>query len=357
MGDLGGIASQLKKGKTAPEVTVREFLSWFGAKRRGYWIVREIREQLGAANLQTVPDFESEWIDAHITFSLRKPAQAETVDAQPVAQGEGIALEAPSDVDDPSPIWVTREATYRISRLDTANKPILACTPDEHVSSIVTKMMKGGFSQLPVMTGERSVKGVVSWQTIGTHLALGAGGETAKDLMEAHQEISSDRSIFDAISIIVAADYVLVKDSTGKITGIITAADLSLQFRELTEPFLLLSEIEGLIRNLIGENFALEELKASCDSTDEARLAKVKTVADLTFGEYVRLLENQERWDQLGLKVDRKLFCGDLDAVREIRNDVMHFDPDGIDPDDLTRLREFTRFLQQIARVTKSYSM
>jgi len=55
------------------------------------------------------------------------------------------------------------------------------------------------------------------------------------------------------------------------------------------------------------------------------------SVFDLTFGEYIRLLERNDSWSKLGLRIDRKLFIGNLDKVRQIRNDVMHFDPDGIE--------------------------
>jgi hypothetical protein len=37
-----------------------------------------------------------------------------------------------------------------------------------------------------------------------------------------------------------------------------------------------------------------------------------------------------------------------LNKVREIRNDVMHFDPDGIPPADLEQLRDFAHFLQRL---------
>jgi hypothetical protein len=211
-------------------------------------------------------------------------------------------------------------------------------------------MMAGGFSQLPVMQNERDVKGLVSWQTIGSRLALGVGGTAARDVSEPHQEIRSDRSIFDAIPIILANDYVLVRDEKNVISGIITAADLSLQFRELTEPFLLLSEIENLLRNLIGDRFSAEELKEACDARDDGR-GEITTIADLSLGEYIRLMQKPERWDKLGIAVDRVMFCNKLDQVRIIRNDVMHFDPDGIGESELAQLREFTRFLQQLMTV------
>lgn len=53
--------------------------------------------------------------------------------------------------------------------------------------------------------------------------------------------------------------------------------------------------------------------------------------ADLTFGGHCRLLENRDNWEQLTLNVDRKVFVKCLHSVREIRNDVMHFNPDGLD--------------------------
>ncbi len=40
----------------------------------------------------------------------------------------------------------------------------------------------------------------------------------------------------------------------------------------------------------------------------------------------------------------------DRDAVRNVRNDVMHFDPEGVGPRDLETLRAFARFLQHFRR-------
>ena len=137
-----------------------------------------------------------------------------------------------------------------------------------------------------------------------------------------------------------------MRDDTQVVTGIVTSSDLSLQFQSLTEPFLLLSEIENLIRNMIGERFNKGQLELARDPGASER--KVDTVADLTFGEYIRLLENPDRWRHLSIAIDRNIFCKDLDKVRQIRNDVTHFDPDGITPEDLNMLRNFTNFLKQL---------
>src|SRR3546814_18831361 len=72
--------------------------------------------------------------------------------------------------------------------------------------------------------------------------------------------LEDDRSIFEAITAIVQHDFVLVRARDKTISGIVTAADLSLQFRTLTEPFLLLSEIETHVRNIVGKKFTAKEL-------------------------------------------------------------------------------------------------
>jgi hypothetical protein len=199
------------------------------------------------------------------------------------------------------------------------------------------------------MTGEREVKGVVSWESIGTRLALGKNGHNVSDFMESHQEIKHDSSLFQAIPIIAQHTYVLVRGNDNRITGIITASDLNLQFQQLAEPFLLLDEIENHIRRILSDRFSTAELASVRDPNDGGRV--INGVEDLTFGEYVRLLEDPERWKKLGLEIDRVTFCKTLDRVREIRNDVMHFDPDGIPPPDLDRLREFAGFLQKLQAI------
>jgi hypothetical protein len=155
--------------------------------------------------------------------------------------------------------------------------------------------------------------------------------------MEPHHEIRSSFSIFDAIPIIVTHQYVLVRSEDNKISGIITASDLSEQFRLLAEPFLLLGEIENLLRGLIADRFSNEDLAGVRDPSDAGR--KIQGPDDLAFGEYLRLFEKPERWEQFGLAIDRVSFCRDLDSIRQIRNDVMHFDSDGVLPRELEHLR------------------
>ena len=64
--------------------------------------------------------------------------------------------------------------------------------------------------------------------------------------------------------------------------------------------------------------------------------------------EIFSLLQNPEAWEKLHTRLDRAIFVGYLDKVRLIRNDIMHFDPDGIEDSELQELREFASLLKQV---------
>jgi hypothetical protein len=131
-----------------------------------------------------------------------------------------------------------------------------------------------------------------------------------------------------------------------KITGIVTASDLSLQFQQLAEPFLLLREIELHIRQLFQNKVTTDDLEPPPPSVDSA--AKPKSIADLTFGGYVRLLQRPDVWARLSLNIDQASLTTHLEEVRQIRNDVMHFDPDPMTSIQLETLKKSAKFMQQL---------
>lgn len=344
---LTDIAHTLKNGEPVPALTVRAFLRWFwGAQRRGRWIVNYIRDGMDKAGLRTVPDFESTYLDAEIRFEL-VAAVTGANDAPQVEVAEAVTITDHAEVRVVTNTFA--DPTYRISKLGAANRRPTSVTPDSSLMEAATLMMANDFSQLPVMTNERVVKGSVSWKSIGIRLVLGQSPQCAREAMDSHAEISSDASIFTAIPIIVEHEYVLVRGSDQRIVGIITTSDLSLQFQHLSEPFLLLGEIENHIRRIIGSRFDANDLAVAKDPSDGSR--SVESASDLTFGEYKRLLEEPSRWSRLNLQLDRAVFIRLLEKVREIRNDVMHFDPDGIEDEALEVLRDFTRFLRTLQTV------
>lgn len=344
---LTAISTQIQGGEPVQSVTVREFLSWFGAQRRSYRIVADIRVALINAQLTTEPDFEPLYLDSLIEIKSSADTVPLAANATSVATLTGtLQLDSVVVQGTISSVAPYIDPTHRISKLAAANSPPLSVKPDATLEEAATLMSVRGFSQLPVMTTTREVKGVIGWASIAPRMAFGTPGRLVRDLMDTHHEVRADVSIFQAIPLIVQYDYVLVRAADNQISGIVTASDLSLQFLQLSEPFLLLSEIENHIRQLIGDKFTPAELAAVGNPTDTGR--RIERVTDLAFGEYVRLLENPDRWTRLGISIDRVAFCQHLDSVRVIRNDVMHFDTDGISPNDIEALREFARFLQRL---------
>lgn len=322
---LKAIAESLAKGVVPQTETVRSFLLWFRVQRRAYGNVRRVRIHLKRHGLVTVPDFEAAWLDASINFKLA------TSDSE---------IEANATLNDP---------IQRIGRLDAANRVPVSVKPDSSLTEAITIMLTNDFSQLPVMTGSRDVKGAISWKTIGSRLALKRPTNYVRECMENAHVVSSDRSIFDVISLIASHDYVLVQAKDKTVCGIVTATDFNLQFLALSEPFLLVGEIEMGVRRMLHGKYTIKELEEAKLEGDSDR--QVESPADLTFGEYVRLIEPEKRWKKLKIEIDRVVFLEKLNRVRSIRNDVMHFSPDGLDPDDLIFLREFAQFLTRMRDV------
>ena len=313
---LSEIKQQIDRGVVPPPVTVREFLTWFGVAKRGSRAVAGIRQSLESAELDTDPDFESAFIDAPISF-----IRAGSVPAKP-------------------------QEMSRIGQLESANRKPVSIEPDKPLCEAVTQMLTHDFSQLPVMTTDREVKGVVSWKTIGSRLALNQKCDLVRDCIEQPRIVQIEDSLFTVINDITEYGYVLVRAQDRTICGIVTAADFSEQFRKLAEPFLLIGEIENNVRKLIRGKFTASELAEVKDPDDKER--EVAAVTDLTFGEYVRLLENEDRWKKVGLALDKAEFVKRLEEIRDIRNDIMHFEPEGILDEDMKTVRDFSKFMNRL---------
>lgn len=215
-------------------------------------------------------------------------------------------------------------------------------------------MLQHDFSQLPVMQGEREVRGVITWKSIGSRLALGQTCAAVKDCREDVRIIDSIRTLFEAIPTIVEFGYVLVRDQKDRrITGIVTASDLSLQFQALSEPFLLLREIELHIRLILRGKLDLSDCEVLKLPTPLSN-RKLQAIDELTIGQYITLFQNKKIWDKLELGIDPKEFVCLLDEVRSIRNEVMHFDRDPMTRDQLETLKRSSRFMQNIYELVLS---
>lgn len=333
------IATILKQDEAPPVVTVRQLLRWFNRERRGTQVTELIEAALEDHGLQTVPDFREVHIDAELAF-------------QPLATPESPAQQndtvEPLQTDVPATVRAAADATFRIG---TLIKPELhSISPGAPLNRAVTCMMMHDISHLPVLATEHRVEGVVTWKGIAHHIAV-SGGTLTDDVQKAMQAanvVAASEPFFRVLPQIIERNYVLVRDAKNRIAAIITKADVSRKFYELTEPFLLLSEIENHIRSLIEKGaFSREELRKQGDGEIPR---EIHSLHDLTLGEYLRILQHPEHWERLELPpaINREEFSAQLDNVRRVRNEVMHFDPDSPTQADLKTLRDFAKLLQTL---------
>ncbi|MBC2859861.1 CBS domain-containing protein [Stappia sp. 28M-7] len=334
------VKNDVGEGKE-PTTTVRELLRWFGARRRRTGIVKKIQLELDGAGIVTSPDFTKVWIDAEIAFK-KAPEPVAIVPPPQDPQGAADTTYSPKD------------ANFLISMLKAANCGVVAVKPQDTIEKAITLMLAHDFSQLAVMPNDRTISGAISWKTIGKRLSQENNLVEVKDAMEAAVALEDTEGLFKATKLIIDHEFVFVRSSLDKkVTGIVTATDLSEQFQFLSEPFLLIGQIENQIRNLINGKYAIEVLQSVCSDADPERKERIQSVADLTFGEYLWIIQNPEHWEKLELRVDRVVFCAEMDKVREIRNDVMHFDPDGIDEEQYDQLRRFSRLMDELEALSQ----
>jgi CBS domain-containing protein len=344
--ELDAVVKTLKQGKTAEPTTIRDFLSWFGAQRRTSLNVAYIEKQLAKAGVRTVPGYLNRWVDSPVTFELISEHPDDREADAPETAADRAADPRENQVDAGVPI--ADDPSFRIGNIKSARSAPTSVKPNASLHEAMTLMLARNFSQLPVMTNERDVKGVISWASIGSRLAANKNGLEVRSYMNAHQEIDVSASLFAGIRIIAEHDYVLVRAAGNLISGIVTASDIALQFEEISKPFLLLAEIENHIRALIAKKLTMADIKSACG--EEFLPANFSQVHELTFGNCVRILEWTDNWAKISLSMDRKTFCAELSVINKIRNDVMHFNPDPITSDNLRCLQDVSRMFDTLRK-------
>lgn len=321
---LEEIRKEIENGQT-PRRTVRELLSWFGAKRRGSNVVESVRQSLDKYGLRTDPDFTVTWIDAQVEFHKRPQDDA-------TDQSEPAVIE------------------YIVGMLASANCGVVSVSPNDPLKKAVTLMLRHDFSQLPVMTDGRTLKGAISWKSIARHMSLGNELVEVRHAMDDDAEAIPEKTkLSEATRKVIQKDFVFVHGPDRAIKGIVTATDLAEQFQALSEPFLTIGRIEGLLRRLISGSFDVDDLRAAVAPDDEERASRVNGPSDLTLGELLRLLQKEEHWERVGLSFCRQTFCETLDKVRNTRNEVMHFHPDALERGDHEPLHEMLRLLEALS--------
>jgi len=62
----------------------------------------------------------------------------------------------------------------------------------------------------------------------------------------------------------------------------------------------------------------------------------------------VTVFGNEAQWNKLNVAADRKKFILQLDEIREIRNEIMHFRPTGIDEAKKCQIKSVVKNLRKL---------
>lgn len=316
--DIFKLAEEIKADKKPRQITPRQLFNALNFERRTsgncYWVDKFLNDN----SLMVEPHYNDVWIDDSIQLQ-HKPV-------------------ATTDI----PI----DAIRRINVLDSATNIPTYVDNSAPLLEATTLMQINGFSQLPVTNkGVRGLIGYISWETICQAKINGVESDMVKDYVERNvATLSPDTPLIHAVEIVKKNDFAVVLAKDGSLFGIVTVSDITNQFIDETEPFVLLNELENHLRNLMRDKILLEDLKSLCQTADK----EISSIDDLTFGNYITVFGNEAQWGKLGIIADRRHFIKQLDAIREIRNEIMHFRPSGIGKEKKCQIKTFVKYLRQL---------
>jgi hypothetical protein len=139
--------------------------------------------------------------------------------------------------------------------------------------------------------------------------------------------------------------FLFVRNEFNEVAGIITAADVAERYGEMANPFILIGDLDRLLRRAIGRKISVEEVVAACGPSR----SQIKSYDDMSMGDYQRVLENPTLWAKLGLPLDRATFVARIDRIRGVRNAVMHFNPDPLPIGTVAHLSAINELLRKYA--------
>ena len=349
--EFDALARQLLSNKGKHSMTVRELLDIFGQAKRGREVTRFIKYKLWYYGLESVPDFNSTHMDSKVSIQARQDGKG----------GAGKRYEttgdtAPSKVLSEVQIEKELETAEEIAPLVTVgsvfppNRVMHTVRASDPQSKVITLLMMESLSHVAVMQSPRKAEGWVTWKSIGMAVASGRTIRNVADCMEHNPRVVRiSTPLLKAIEEVLQFGAIFLEAEDKTIIGIFTSDDVAKQFIASAQPFMILEEIENRLRKLIRQlKLSEDEMREFVDPHDEKRKAKVCQVDDLTFGEYARAMQTEKTWPRFNIQLDRALFCLKLDKIREIRNSVMHFHPDGISADERRTLIGFRDLLQQL---------
>jgi CBS domain-containing protein len=321
-------------GDTPQRVSVRDLLARWGARDRGDQISR-IEADLANHGLATRPNFRGVTLETEVAIiTAAQEAEEETREAG------AAAIAASGDVDDVDDRYIG----LMVGNLASALGGITSVAPTATLQEAVTKMLLNDFSQLAVLSGRHTLAGAVTWQSIAQARHLDPDASLS-DATVGASDVSYRTDLLEVLDDLRRRGFIFVRDADNAVAGIVTAADVAERYGVMANPFILIGDLDRLLRRAIARVVPIAEVIALCGPRNH----RIAEYDDMSMGDYQRVMENPEIWDRMGWDLDRRAFVSRLDEIRGIRNDVMHFNPDPVPAGAVAQLRSINEVLRRYA--------
>lgn len=230
-------------------ISIRELIGFWDFQTRGVNVNNLINSDLESIGFYTIPPIDIGPLDAHVSIGS-------------LAEKEEKNLSSNSNTHNFSNPKHNHLLTLAAIPSATLNQqddsPLICVTPDEPINDALAIMLINDFSQLPVVDAEdrEIILGAFSWESYGHAVLSGERPSKVKDAITQPniQDLRTD--LFQCTELIARDGFVLVTQ-LGRLTGIVTSADLTHQFDQLAKPFLAVGraeqELKRVARLLIGE--------------------------------------------------------------------------------------------------------
>ncbi|MGW7820926.1 CBS domain-containing protein [Streptomyces puniciscabiei] len=331
------------KGLEGTSLPIRGLLNLWGFRIRDHASVPQIQLDLKGFGLTTVPDFASGSLDDEVAIVSVDRDQETAAGTGRADSGTGLepvgGAESEEDFEDlEEPVGMFPQAAMRVHDLTCAHS-VTSVAPDDPLPLAMGKMAEHGYSQLPVIDASGTLHGVITWASIAHMHATGRQPCLTSAISGEYETVNASAHLLPVLPLIRAHEFVLVRAADGRVSGIVTSADLAGEFGTVARPFFTLGEIERRLRRCLGRVYS----EADVQTVHK----KKRSVDEMMFGEYIRLLDDEGRWNKLGWPgVDRTHFIGLLSRVKDVRNTVMHFNAPALRSEQLDLLDRFVGMLR-----------
>ncbi|SDZ44785.1 hypothetical protein SAMN05421684_5146 [Asanoa ishikariensis] len=317
-------------------VTVRELITLWDLTDRDRAASAQVEADLANHNLTTAPDFRAVGLDSTVRLLQLPERRVEEISAAPDEAETKVA----GAIDEESV-----DIGLTLGNLLSEDLRLAWVPPTASFEEVITMLQINDYSQVAVLANQYTLHGAISWKSIAEAKHLNADA-TISDAVHPAQVFDYDRRLLDVLATLQENEFIFVRDFDRKISGIVTAADVVRKYDDTAIPFFLIGEVDQELRQLIVNTFDEDTVRGACNSAGIG----FKSLETMTVGQYQAVLASPDCWQQLGWPLHRAQFVKRLDEIRQVRNNVMHFNPDPPKPIDVAKLRNFLRLIRRYRR-------